>query len=341
MSIVHWAKLRGLATARVLGVHRALHRAGRHRLLVLCYHSVVEDARRWDGYRARLAVGLAEFRQQLEFILRHFHPIAADDLLGFLAGRQPLPPHPVLITFDDGLRNNLTHAAPLLERLGVPALVFVTSGLIGGRELLWTHELDERILQWPGDRCPLPAQLPAVRLPAGPARWRVAAQVGAVCKRMPDEARRAYLAALRAQSTVCISDSLRELYELLSWDEVRGLQARGFAIGAHTVDHPILTRLAPAALAQQLAQSKQTIEAQLQTACPWVAYPNGGPADCSVEVFRAAAAAGYRAGFVLSPRRNVARPDALGVRRLCVMGGMPRESFRARVCGLRGFGSGG
>ena len=44
----------------------------------------------------------------------------------------PLPPQAVLITFDDGYRDNLKNAAPILQRYGYPAVVFVPVGYLAG-----------------------------------------------------------------------------------------------------------------------------------------------------------------------------------------------------------------
>src|SRR6058998_1097916 len=50
------------------------------------------------------------------------------------------------LTFDDGLRSNVTVAYPILEKLGLPATFFVCPGLIGRGEWLWNHEARQRLL---------------------------------------------------------------------------------------------------------------------------------------------------------------------------------------------------
>lgn len=56
--------------------------------------------------------------------------------VAMVEGREPVSGPTFHLSFDDGLRNNLTHAAPVLERLGVPATFFVSSAYLGaeGRE---------------------------------------------------------------------------------------------------------------------------------------------------------------------------------------------------------------
>ena len=55
--------------------------------------------------------------------------------------RGGLPRNALAITFDDGYRDNLTHAAPILARLGLPATIFLATGFIGTAEVPWFDRL--------------------------------------------------------------------------------------------------------------------------------------------------------------------------------------------------------
>lgn len=62
---------------------------------------------------------------------------------------------------------------------------------------------------------------------------------------------------------------------LLDWDEIKGLRAEGIHFGAHTVSHPVLTQLPPAAAEAEMLESKRAIEAALGVAVEAFAYPYG------------------------------------------------------------------
>src|SRR5258708_21093815 len=83
----------------------------------------------------------------------------------------------------------------------------------------------------------------------------------------------------------------------LSWDEVRALQAKGFAIGSHTVTHRILSRVKPETSAREVEDSKRAIEQELNGECRYFCYPNGGPLDFSPAVVDAVRPSGYRFAF--------------------------------------------
>jgi len=123
----------------------------RRRSVILGYHGVAECERRLDLCRLQIAPGL--FRAQLQLLLdAGFQFATMTDAVEPLTRPQPAPGIAV-VTFDDGLRNNLTTAAPILAELGVPATVYVACDLIdghnpwigagGGGEILSADEVRE------------------------------------------------------------------------------------------------------------------------------------------------------------------------------------------------------
>ena len=92
----------------------------------VAYHDIV-PARNGDPF----AVTVAEFDQQLAYLKRKgYQPISLAMLDGARRGARPLPPKPILLTFDDGLRSFAVHALPRLERYGFPATVSIVSGWV-------------------------------------------------------------------------------------------------------------------------------------------------------------------------------------------------------------------
>jgi peptidoglycan/xylan/chitin deacetylase (PgdA/CDA1 family) len=115
----------GLTHLSGVGTLRA-RPAERGSLRVLMYHKVN------DQRGNSLSVPISLFDEQMAFLKAHYRVISADELLGHVAGSAPLPPRAVLITFDDGYRDVLTHAYPILKRYGHPAVLFVSTDFIGG-----------------------------------------------------------------------------------------------------------------------------------------------------------------------------------------------------------------
>lgn len=323
------------AAARYLGVNSCVRTALRHRLLALCYHGVIPDSSPADSYRTRNATRLSDFAGQMKILRRLFTPVSATDVLHHIETGAPLPPYPAMVTFDDGLRNNLTFAAPELERFEIPALILVSSDHITKGQLLWPQELDERIANWKHATLPMPQAQKDTELPGDTeARWQVADRVRAACKRLPHEERMTYLDRLRQEPLLMMEDWQQDLYSFLSWEEVRQLDGRGFSIGSHTVSHPILTTLTPSRLACELGDSKTHIERELGKPCPWFAYPNGGKDDFSPEVVEATRTAGYKMAFTLLGQNNSRSLNPLTIDRVCITGDLTENEFAARMHGF-------
>jgi peptidoglycan/xylan/chitin deacetylase (PgdA/CDA1 family) len=93
---------------------------GQRRLRVLMYHKVN------DLPGSPLSVPVAMFDEQMAQLRElGYTVVGLDEVLAYYANGAELPARPVLITFDDGYRDNLEHAAPILERHGYPAVLFV------------------------------------------------------------------------------------------------------------------------------------------------------------------------------------------------------------------------
>ena len=257
------------------------------------------------------------------------------DTLWALDGKA-LPTSPVLVTFDDGYRNNLEVAAPELRRFGVPAMLAVTTGHIGSETLLWPQEIDERVLQWTGRTIPLPRGGTAVV--GGPlaSRAALAERIRRTCKTLREVEVRRYVESLRGED-LQLADWQRCLYDLMTWDEVRALQEQGWSVCSHTVSHPVLSRVDQPRLEHELQDSRAHLRSELGVECPVIVYPDGGRNDVTPAVISAAVDAGYKLGFTLAGRGSNPYPPREGAMlldRICVSRELQANTFHFWVSGL-------
>lgn len=105
----------------------------RQRVIVLLYHRVGDDL------RDSLTVGIEQFDAQMEWLTRHHLVVSISDIVHGVVPRNVARPV-VAVTFDDGYLDNYENAVPILLRHQVPAVFFVTTGLIGG-PAGFTHDL--------------------------------------------------------------------------------------------------------------------------------------------------------------------------------------------------------
>ena len=122
-----------------LGFHnRWLERDRFPGVAVVCYHAVRPDD--WPAGRMAFEgrhVRASELDAHCAFLQSNCHPITLAQWRAAAAGGPPLPARPVLVTFDDGYRSVKTVARPILERHGVPAVLFLCTEAVEQRRLHW------------------------------------------------------------------------------------------------------------------------------------------------------------------------------------------------------------
>jgi peptidoglycan/xylan/chitin deacetylase (PgdA/CDA1 family) len=102
----------------------------------------------------KYAVTPKMFAAQMRYLAISGHrPISLDSLIAYRAGRLRLPAHPAIITFDDGFRDCVDYAVPILRRYGFTAVFYLVAGLVG-RSSAWLAKrgLDLPLIDWPAAR---------------------------------------------------------------------------------------------------------------------------------------------------------------------------------------------
>jgi len=95
---------------------------------ILMYHSVDPAARQEN----RLAVSAETFERQMRFLKEHrYNVIPLEELVDLIEQEQEIPARTVVITLDDGYKDNFTYAFPILEKYQIPATMFIIVNEIG------------------------------------------------------------------------------------------------------------------------------------------------------------------------------------------------------------------
>lgn len=234
------------------------------------------------------------------YLKRHFRPLSLAALVAEL-DEPPLVARPaVVLTFDDGLANNVTVAYPILERHAVPAAFFVCPGLIDAGSWLWTHEVRARLamLDEPTRRALAP-ELPTC-------------DVGVIVqhlKELAPTARAHGIEAVRAATPAFTpSAAQRQACDLADWAQLALLDPALVTIGSHSSSHDIMIGMDEARLEREVVGSKARIETMLGRKVEHFCYPNGdfdAAADARVRATYASALS-TRVGLVppLAPDRH-------------------------------------
>jgi peptidoglycan/xylan/chitin deacetylase (PgdA/CDA1 family) len=307
------------------------------RLTILALHNV-EDPPATDFLPPDMKTPQALFERLVSAVTRHFPTYtAADGVEALRAGKLSGPA--VVITLDDGYRDNLRAALPILRKYGAKAAVYVEAGAAFDRQLSWTHayfwvirhksfELFlERYRALSADRDAI-QRLEAEAKAGGDLRYHL--------KRILK-----YHADPRDRDRVCEAilceaggDPKKIVDQIyLSPQELKELDGAGVEIGGHTVSHPILARCADGEVEREIVDGRRRLESWLGHPIRTFAYPWGRKWDYDARAVKVLESERFVAGLSMDPGSNVAGADPLQLRRYAVDSGV---SIPELVCEASG-----
>jgi peptidoglycan/xylan/chitin deacetylase (PgdA/CDA1 family) len=275
----------GMSLFRASGAHRLAEPYTRGLGAILMFHRVRPRLEQSFEPNQPLEV-TASF---LDALLRHlrargYELATLDDALAALRSGAPRARPFAVLTFDDGYRDLVEHALPVLERHNAPFTAYVTSGFADGFARLWWIELEEAI-----------RRLDHLDVIAGDTRFirscRTAGEKSEAFAGLywllreggEDE-------LLRVAKALCAAAGVepRRLTAnlCLDWSGLEALARHELAtIGAHSLTHPRLAKLDVGAAMREMRDSRQAIENALGVGVRHFCYPVGDPSSAGKREF--------------------------------------------------------
>jgi peptidoglycan/xylan/chitin deacetylase (PgdA/CDA1 family) len=206
----------------------------------------------------RVQVDLRTFAEQMRLLAECRTPLGVPELVSAMARRR-VPRHSVVVTFDDGYLDTLTVAAPILERYGIPAMLYLPTDYISRSEPQWVDRLHHAILRRTKDRLVLSGATHDLR------NAEVLGRVRTVLERT------------LMRNSLAERDALFESVEgqlrppkmptrlTMTWDDVRTLQKRHprFDVGIHTAEHTDMTSRPVNVLRDELVRAQSVLHGEL------------------------------------------------------------------------------
>jgi peptidoglycan/xylan/chitin deacetylase (PgdA/CDA1 family) len=235
---------------------------------ILMYHHISPDS-----------VSVEEFQAHLELLRNEFEPVSFGELLNRLTTNS-LSGDEIVITFDDGVRNNFRVSWPLLREQNVPATFFVCPGLIDSGEWIWRRELRARLelLQ--------PAELGRLAQVVGGSGATVE-DLMQRAKELPYRVRREFQASVAARTQQFEPTSAQvDEFAPMTWSQLLELDPRLITIGSHTSTHPILSGLPEDFLETEIVGSRTVLEQKLCREVDLFCFPNGEHDELAMKLVR-------------------------------------------------------
>ncbi|HEX9172945.1 MAG TPA: polysaccharide deacetylase family protein [Telluria sp.] len=273
---------------RAIGNGIAALRGGSTSVCIISYHRIVTTSDPLLDSEPNAET----FRWQMQLLAECFNVLPLHAALAALDSGD-MPPRAVCITFDDGYRSVHDLALPILREFALPATVFVTTGYIGSGNM-WNEKIIEAVRSLPDGPLDLRAAGLGTRtLHSVDDRQRLLVELTERAKYLPPVERQTLTDQLIAVAGGGSSEGL-----MLTPAMIRALAADGIEIGAHTVTHPILSRIDDDQARHEIAQCRRDLEAITGSPVRYFAYPNGKPGiDFDQRHAALAREAGYEAAF--------------------------------------------
>lgn len=235
------------------------------RLSILIYHRVLDEI---DPLQPG-EVHLQQFNEQMKWLKRYFNVLALDEAVEKLESNM-LPRRALCITFDDGYKDNYTNALPILKDHDLTATFFISTGFLNDG-IMWNDVIIEAIRNTNLKEINL-NQYALEKYLIDVNRFNTLDKLLSNVKYLSFEERTSLVQALPDLLEV---ENPRNL--MMTDEEVKALVSQGMTIGAHTVNHPILSRLDASAVKKEINDGKLYLENLINRPVKLLAFPNGRP----------------------------------------------------------------
>ena len=266
------------------------------------------------------AVSVKAARNQLAYLRRHFQVVSLTHLVEQLKTGEPLDPHMVALTVDDGRRNFYDFCFPILQEFQIPATFFVVSSFIRREDWLWTDKI-----WWLAEQPQSVEELHPDRIE----------HFFEKMNRLRADARNGYIDSVAKRMGVPIPREAPSKYAPCSWSELREMADSGLVeIGSHSVHHPIFSTLTDEESRWELIASRDHLEAELARKVTCFCFPNGKPVDYFPRHLRQVKDAGYGSAVLTHFGMADRGADPFTLPRIGVGGQSDLLSFRKYVDGV-------
>lgn len=267
---------------------------GQSNIFIIMYHKIDYDASPLFG----ASVNPDVFERHISQLSKNYEIIDLNDINKSWSSRssRKINKDFVILTFDDGYRNNYIHAFPVLKKYRVPATIFLATGFIGTDRLLWHDEIawilynaasvpeiaalakhniyqditDDLLLFYNCDKSE---------------QVKILFSIVAKLKCLSIEERIRMIKGLAKVCKVNIWPG-KSSRAMLSWDEVVEMSDNGISFGSHTVSHPVMSSVSASNARSEIVTSKKIIEGYIQKSVTTFAYPYGKRDDFTNETVK-------------------------------------------------------
>ncbi len=277
--------------------------------------------------------------KQCEHINRHYRVVSMTDIATYLRGGEKLPTNALAVTVDDGNRDFLLNGYPIFQAHKIPVTVFVVSGFLDRTLWLWWDKIIYVLentrrtsfqFSFSADHRSV-----SFTIVTPDQRREAIAMITEGLKALPETERLKILNDLPKVLDVELPSDPPPHMAAMGWSEVRQLAESGGDVGAHTVTHPVLSRIQdPQELYYEIEHSKRRIEEELGRPVLHFCYPYGHWEDFNDQTLKVLDECKFHTAVTAQHGLNFRHTHPFKLMRLSADAMLPEFYFQERLAGL-------
>ncbi|MBN2134866.1 MAG: polysaccharide deacetylase family protein [Acidobacteria bacterium] len=292
----------------ICGINALFRKLNQEKAIILWYHGVCDESFNLTDRHLPKSV----FRKQLSYLKdKGYIFITLSELVNILQSGGKINKY-VVLTFDDGFKNVIGNALPIMRELGVKGCFYLVSDLAGTNNLLWTDQVEvavrnlgERNFQFNFNDATF-----HYRLENESSYQAAFNDIKSKLRSVADKQRIEYMQQFRLPPDADIAEE----FFMADWQQIRDLDSDILEIGSHTRNHPNCTSLIyNEEVEDEIKNSRLIIEKQIDRPTEHFCYPAGAYDD---RVISAVKNAGYKSAATIEYGFNDANTDLYRLKRL-------------------------
>jgi peptidoglycan/xylan/chitin deacetylase (PgdA/CDA1 family) len=261
----------------------------RDRVGILMYH-------RFSKTNEPFKLSQKVFESQVKFLKNNYNLISLKQYSDFLNGvSDSIPKNSMILTFDDGYKDNYEAAYPVLKKYSAPATIFLATDFVDKNAWLWANKLEHILKNSKISKfdISLRGNNFHFKLDTFEDWHQTQLKIYHFNRINPEKQKNEFLDNLAKLLKVKVPQETTSYFASLSWDQIREMNKNGIDFGSHTQSHCILSRIDKSDINNEVVKSKEIIESKIDKPVVSFCYPNGQLEDINNDIVSLLKKSGY------------------------------------------------
>ena len=248
------------------------------KLKILLYHGVTSVKSKGIENISKKHIDINIFEKQMRYLNKYCSILSIDEVVNLYSKKAKITGEYFVVTFDDGFKNNFTNAFPILLKYNIPAIFYISTGMINSKNLFWVDQIECCVNNSTKKKFTININKRNYTFNLNNINNRAKAlfTIKKICKKLSKEKKDDVITSLKEKLEIEPSVKFSKNYELLNWSDIRKMnKSKLIKFGAHTINHEILSYLSPKEMKKQISLSINKLGKELGEKVTHFSYPEG------------------------------------------------------------------